>query len=180
MASGTSRGKQSFRDFSKTLTSLKRFTIKAIKDGNVYSYEQVESWFNEILDIYASELESEGLDYELWYTRAKIKAEEVIQLLDNEYSFERADDAGSTEDTEGDEEEQDSEDSIMGYPIITTDECIDETDGSPRGTILLSIEELEEYIAAIPPDAIRGIILHRLATPYGYEQGFSVCVGATL
>lgn len=182
MAKQSGRGKESFRRFTKTANDLKRLTIRAIKEGQVYSYEQVESWYNEILDIYGQELIDERLDYELWYTRAEDKAQADLQLLDNQYSFIReSDNAANSEDDEDDGEQEDDEDNtIFGYPVITEDECIDETDGSPRGVILLSLEELREYIDPIPPDAIRGIILRRYATPEGFERGYSVCVGATL
>ena len=61
---------------------------------------------------------------------------------------------------------------LFGFPIITPSYC--ESQGARvRGQILLTLEELAEYIEPIPAGAIRGIIV--VQDNKGKVTGFSVC-----
>ena len=182
MAKKSGRGKQSFRDFTRTANSLKRHIISAFKSGEVYTDEQLQSFYQDILYDYSNTLETDRLDYELWYVRAENKAQEDIDYLRDTYPNNVDNGNGETEeDIEPDDFIEDGEipNSILGYPVITDHECLDSESGVPRGQILLSLEDLAEYLQPIPGDAIIGIIL-RFNEDKTEIKGFSVCIGATI
>jgi len=180
MSKLSGRGKQSFRDFTRTSNQLKRMIENAFKSGEIYTEDELEHWYQDILDDYSNTLETEKLDYDLWYARAENKAQDDKSYLRDTYSDNM--DYGTGEDSEGDDDDfqlQDDEEipnSIFGYPVITQEECL-QMDGHPRGQILLTLEEFSEYIEPIPGDAIRGVILQ--FDENENIKGFSLCVGDT-
>lgn len=153
---------------------------RAFKAGEIYTEDGLNQWYDDLLEDYANTLETERLDYELWYARAENKAQNDKEYLRDTYPDNMDD--GSGEDSESDDEDygvQDDEEipnTIFGYPVITPEECL-ANDGHPRGQILITLEELTEYIEPIPRDAIRGVILQ--FDENEQIKGFSLCVGDT-
>lgn len=180
MVSKSGRGKQSFREFTKEANRLKQFIIEAFQSGEIYTEDQLDSYYQDILDDYSNHLETERLDYELWYPRAENKAQDDKEYLRDTYPDNM--DYGTGETLESDEFDSQPEDdfeipdTIFGYPVITSEECL-AADGHPRGQILITLEEFEEYILPIPGDAIRGVILQ--FDENDQIKGFSLCVGDT-
>lgn len=162
MASGTSRGKQSFRDFTRTANELKRLTERAIKSGEQYTIEDLENWYDDLIAEYENLLSDEDIpNAELWLSRAEDKKSEHIGYFTNAYPLlnspiddeETADDNFDSENP-GDTPESDN---IYGIPVITEWGCI-LNGNSARGQILLTLEELIEYLEPIPPSVINGLI----------------------
>lgn len=179
-----SRGKQSFRDFTRNINESKRFIIKAINAGESYTVQNLYDWFGDMLTYYAQFLEDEHLDYELWFNRAVRKTDDIITFLLDNYSFDEGndDDEGQGDNDNGEEEDRDedteTDNEIFGYPVITREEC-EQTDSSSkvRGQIFYTLEQLEDYIKDIPPEVIRGIVLRDGANEE--DIGFSICAGDT-
>ena len=179
-----SRGKQSFRDFTRNVNESKRFIIKAINAGESYTAQNLYDWFGDMLTYYAQFLEDEHLDYELWFNRATLQVDSVIEYLLSNYSFDSddsGDDGQGDSETDNEELPQDNEGQdteIFGYPVITREEC-EHTDSSSRvrGQIFYTLEQLEDYIKDIPPEVIRGIVLRQGVTEE--DIGFSICAGDT-
>lgn len=171
MAQG--KGKESFRVFTKQVNQLRRYTEHAIKSGEVYTMQQVEQWFGDMLDYYGNFLSDEGLDYELWFSRGEAKASEIIRILADKYRFDdgEPDNSEDSEEFEADNENESGE--ILGHPIITLSECEQDGNARMRGQILLTKDELEEYLKDIPAGVIRGIIIRR--DEDGKAIGFSIC-----
>lgn len=180
MSKQSGRGKQSFRDFTRTSNQLKSMIERAFKSGEIYTEEMLYQWYQDILGDYANTLEEERLDYELWYTRAEIKTQEDRSYLRDKYpdnmDYGTGEDEGSEDDNIIDYDEEELPNSILSHTIVTQEECL-EMDGHPRGQILLTLEEFAEYIDPIPGDAIRGVILQ--FDEAGNIKGFSLCVGDT-
>lgn len=163
MAQKHGAGKESFRQFTKTANELKRLTKKALKEGEFYYVEQVEDWYQDIVNDYQLELEAINVDTEFWLARAKSLAQEHIEYLINIYELIRRD----SEDEEQEETETGDKETPIQYEFdeLTEQECRDETPGypgdgkgSPRNIILLTYEDLIEYFGNIPPEVIKGII----------------------
>lgn len=180
MSKASGRGKQSFRDFTSSCNQLTKMIERAFKAGEVYTEDALNQWYQDLLDDYSNTLETERLDYELWYPRAEIKAQEKQDYLRNTYpnnlDYEQREDDESEPDTSDIPDDESVPDTIFGYPVITAEECL-ANDGHPRGQILITLEELTEYIDPIPQDAIRGIILQ--FDENDNIKGFSLCVGDT-
>ena len=162
MAEGTSRGKQSFREFTKAANELKRLTERAIKYGEQYTIEDLEGWYDELVEEYGRMVEEQDIpNPELWVSRAHDKASGHIGDLCNRFpSLLEFNEEGDNESEERDDESVGVEteaSSILGIPIISESECI-ANGHSARGQVLLTLEELIEYLEPIPPSVINGLI----------------------
>lgn len=181
MAGSSGRGKQSFREFTKAANQLKRFIEAAIKQGNQYTIEEVEAWYDAIIEEYSEHLRTNDIpNEELWLSRAEDTKSAQLDYLINRYPalllFEQEAD---NEDEDGDNEGSgDNEDnvSLMGIPIVTDDECRD-NGGQPRGQVLLTYDELIEYLSPIPQPAIKGLI--PVFGENGTVIGYRLCAGDT-
>lgn len=142
--------------------------VSAIKSGELYTYDILVSFYQDIANMWLEYFEENELNLETWQGRIKdyvgLEATRVQQRFNLPMSIpdEPPPDAG----------EGSPVNEIFGYPIITPSYC-EAQGGRVRGQILLTLEELAEYIDPIPAGAIRGIIVVQNAS--GVVQGFSVC-----
>lgn len=158
----TGRGKQSFREFTKEANQLKRYTLSALKSGEQYTIDEIGEWYDAIIQQYRELIEQEEIpNPELWISRAEDTANEHKEEIETAYpntSISRIDD--DEDDSGGDIEpdgDTDEPDFISGIPVISTDECI-ANGNSARGQIILTYEELIEYLEPIPPSVIQGLV----------------------
>jgi hypothetical protein len=170
-------GKQSFREFSRTANENRQYIIRALNSGHYYNIEQVEEWYEQILGEYENTLsDNEIPNSELWLSRAASLSEDIISNLLNRYpSINQTNTFGTNEDdNENKEQQQENEDnSIFSYPVVTEDECVDTHEGSVRGQVLLTLEELEEYLQPVPASVILGIVL--VYDEFSQIVGFRLC-----
>lgn len=161
-------GKQSFREFTKTVNETKRMIIRALKSGERYTLDQINEWYAQILEDYDNRLQEERIDFD-WYTRAVTKVEDTVDSLRRDYPIIEEE----PDEPEPEDEDKDNEGEIAGFPIISEDECLAGNDARPRNQILTSLEELREYLEPIPPEIVKGIILHYRN---GEFRGFIPCL----
>lgn len=164
----TSPAQQGFRDYQKDIHGMTRYIVSAIRAGELYTYDILVSFYQDIAHTWIEYFEENEFNLELWQGRIEDyvgrEAGEVTARFNLPQSVpdEPPPDAG----------EGSPLDELFGFPIITPSFC--EAQGSRvRGQILLTLEELAEYIDPIPAGAIRGIIV--VQDSRGKVIGFSVC-----
>lgn len=177
MASGTSRGKQSFREFTRTANQLKRLTERAIKSGEQYTIEDIEGWYDDIIQTYTEDMQAQDIpNMELWLSRAEDKKSDDVAYFVNAYPVlvtpELEPDTDDNQTGIEVSEHENEPDTIYGIPVISEGECID-NGNSARGQILLTLEELIEYLEPIPPSVINGLI--PVYDENGNLQGYRLC-----
>lgn len=156
------RGKQSFREFTKAANELKRLTMNALKSGEQYTIEEIGEWYDAIIEQYRELIEQDEIpNAELWISRAEDTADEHKAEIEAAYpNTSMARDSDDEDDSGGNfeqDEPADEPDFISGIPVISADECV-ANGNSARGQIILTYEELIEYLEPIPPSVIQGLV----------------------
>lgn len=164
----TSPAQQAFRDYKKEIHRMTEFIVKALKSGEFYTGDIVYSFYKEIEDMTIELFEENEFNMELWKGRIEQYAMDESNAVSVSFNLPQS----IPNESPPEPGEGGSLDEIFGYPIVTTSECIREK-GRVRGQILLTLEELAEYIAPIPESVIIGIVVIRDA--YDTVKGFSVC-----
>lgn len=164
----TSPAQQCFRDLKKECNETKRLTVAALISGESYTYESVVEFFQPTLEQYFECLNSlEEVD-EKWYGRGQefviFSISEIVREYTEKKEEESTEDSGSIGDSEPDR--------ILGFPVISQSACL-AAKGRVRGQILLTVDELADYIAPIPVSVITGIV--RVYGTNGELTGFSIC-----
>lgn len=159
MALQHGRGKQSFRDFSKSLNDEIRYAVQAIKDGEELTANDIHRFANRIVNEYQADLRAQELDVETWTDRAVDyaykKAEEVIERFD--LSTESILEDEPEENPEAQNEEFDPQDTdvsggtLFGHELLTKDnKLLVKSKGKPRKRFFTSLEELSKYVQNVP------------------------------
>lgn len=165
----TSPGQSAYRAFSKEVTAMKRLIETALKSGELYTYDEVNDFFEPLLDNFEEVLTEEELNQDLWRDRANTLILDRVNQIASKYELPEE----THNDNPDSEEEKDIQgDTILGYPVISTADCRSSS-GSVRGQVLLTLEELSEYLEPIPASVIRGIVL--VYDDSGKVVGFSLC-----
>lgn len=164
----TSPAQQNYRDFKKEVNTMRHYVEEALKSGESYDRNLVVSFFSPLLQDYTEVVLSEGFDIERWYSRGVEFILQSVAIIEARYVIKE-------EEGEAEKQEvspQDTGDTVLGFPVIDYDDCIQ--DGARvRGQILLTIEELAEYLQPIPFSVIRGIVL--AYDEDGQFTGFQLC-----
>ena len=164
----TSPAQQSFRDYQKDIHDMTRHIVSAIKSGELYTTDILVSFYQDIANMWIEEFEANDFNMELWQGRIEDYVGRESEEVSTRFNLPQSiPDEPPPEPGEGS-----AVDELFGFPIITPSFC--EAQGARvRGQILLTLEELAEYIEPIPAGAIRGIIV--LQDSKGKVIGFSVC-----
>lgn len=148
------RGKESFRRFSKRLNDEKRDIISAIKQGEDYTEADITRFLTFVTNEYLQELRANELDVELWGDRAIDYQLAVEEQIVNQFELERekVDEEQSEKEWNGPIDNEDNDDgTLFGFPLVTKENKNEVRNNSvPRKRILLTLEELEEYIRGVP------------------------------
>lgn len=164
----TSPAQQAFRDYVKEINQMTRIIKAAIKAGEFYTFDIVYSFYREIELDWIEYFESENFNMELWQGRIESYAALEASEVADRYNL-----PDSIPDEEPPEPGEGLPiDEIFGRPVITEGGCIT-AGGRVRGQILLTLEELAEYIAPIPDSVIIGIVVIKNAK--GVVEGYSIC-----
>lgn len=155
MAGNQGRGKESFRQFKRTIAEAYRDLIEAIEDGEEFYSDYIEDIFNQVYLAYVEDLVNLDIpNKELWQERA---SQEVTKRITQVY------DKYGEPDEEPEEEESENEEfpppeigdnfiTIRGvdFPIITRQEAptMRRAGRTPRNRIFTTLEDVEEYIFA--------------------------------
>lgn len=176
------RGKQLFREYTRDMNFHKRESMSAHKKGEPITAEDAISQAEDIKDDYLRQLDALDIDTaDIWEERIE---ERFNQDVDFYYDNLPSGESGGFEEEELEDDEDDfpgfigieEPETILGYPVISEDECAEDDDtgrGTVRGQIFETTEGLEEYIADIPGSVIKGIVL--IFNEDGTFFGFSVC-----
>lgn len=153
------RGKQSFRDFVKSLNDELRDTIAIIKDGEEITANDVHRFTTRIVNEYIQRLRAEELDVEMWGDRATDvafeKSEAIIAQFDlyEETTVEDIEDErAEVENEEFDASDTDASDgTLFGFDLLTKEnKSLVRAKGKPRKRFFDSLDELQKYIQNVP------------------------------
>jgi hypothetical protein len=164
----TSPAQQGFRDYQKDIHEMTKHIVHAIKSGELYTTDILVSFYQDIANMWIEYFEENEFNMELWQGRI----EDYVIRQSNELAARFNLPQSIPDEPPPEPGEGSSVDELFGFPIITSTFC--EAQGARvRGQILLTLEELAEYIEPIPAGAIRGIIV--VQDSKGKVTGFSVC-----
>jgi len=167
------RGKQLFREVSKTVTQLKRDIASAERTGNFYTYGEFMEWTLQIMEEFENTLSDSGLDVEFWSERLSEKIGNLQTELETKRLLMSDDEREDEEDWDSDfEDGNETFETILGYDVISEGEC-GAREGRVRGQILTTLEELAEYLEPIPAGVVRGLV--PVEGKDGERVGYSVC-----
>jgi len=166
----TSPAQSAYREFSKSVTQMKRFIETALSAGELYTYDEVNDFFEPLLDGFEDELTEQELDTDLWREKANSLVLDRVNQIAGKYDLPEEPEPSEPNDEELPEDE--TPDSILGFPVISAAECL-QRQGSVRGQVSLTIGELAEYIRPIPDSVIEGIVL--VYDNNGQVAGFTIC-----
>ena len=152
------RGKESFREFNRSLKDEVKDISDAIKDGEQYTQRDIVHHFNRLVNEYEQTLKDEGLDVETWLNRAIDKAYSTVETLTEKYQFpEESIEDDPPDNPEGENEEFDPDDNdvsdgtLFGHKLLTkkTKQSARAL-AKPRKRFFTSKDELAEYIQKVP------------------------------
>lgn len=153
------RGKQSFRDFSKSLNDELKAAIQNIKDGEDLTANDIHRFADRIVNEYRDELRAQELDVELWLNKAidysYNKAEQIIERFTLSAESIIEDDPEENPEAQNDEfDPQDTDVSggtLFGHQLLTKDnKLLVKSKGKPRKRFFTSLEELAKYVQNVP------------------------------
>lgn len=164
----TSPAQQAFRDFNKDINQMTKMIVNGLKHGELYTRDLITVYYEEIAALWLEFFEENEFNLELWSGRIEQVVSDKSDGTTTKYNL---------PDSVPDEEPPETDSGggvgeIAGFPIITSGDCV-AGGGRVRGQILLTLEELVEYLEPIPAEYISGIII--VTRPNGSIEGFSVC-----
>lgn len=166
----TSPAQQNFRDYKKEIHQMTKFIVAAIRAGEFYTMALIDNFYAPLLEMYEDEVYSNGYDEERWIPRGVDLKDAEVNAIASYYNL---------PDFIPDEQEPEPEDTnpieeLFGYDVITASYG-ESRGGVVRGQILLTLEELQEYLAPIPEQYVIGIVI--IGDNKNRIVGYSVCVG---
>jgi hypothetical protein len=164
----TSPAQQCFRDLKSECREMRKYTIQALLTGESYTYEDVLGFFQPLFDNFVECLSALDNAADIWYARGEQFVAQSISGLVQKYVEKRDNEPKDKRFDEG----TNTEDNIMGFPVINEDDCI-ENGARVRGQILLTIDELAEYLLPVPVSVIRGIVV--TVNDLGQIVGYQLC-----
>lgn len=165
----TSPAQQNFRDYKKEIHQMTKFIVAAIRSGEFYTRALIDNFYAPLVEIYEEEVYGNGYNEDLWIPRGTDYKDNEVNAIASYYNLpDFIPDAPEPE-----PEDTNPVEEIFGYPVITASYG-ESLGGVVRGQILLTLEELAEYIAPIPADYIIGIVV--ISDNQNKVIGYSVCV----
>lgn len=151
------RGKESYRRFSRTIKDEQRDIISAIKSGEDYTQNDVFRFLDRVVNEYYAELRANELDVELWGSRAVDYAYKLYTQIISTYDL---DEGGTFEEKETPEPEEKPDEipepgnengTLFGVPVMNkSNKALIKAQGRDRKRVLLTLEELSEYVQGVP------------------------------
>lgn len=181
MALKHGRGKEAFRRYTKAMHQTSRDIANAIKSGEVYSSSDIARFYETITKEYTDALPYIGVDVELWSNRAiDFQVQEYDKSVEkfNIAEERKIEEVQSQEEIDNSEQERSrqGEDTIAGIPVMNRDnKRLIRSQGKPRKRILISLEELEEYVQDVP----YVIAIQTLLNNDGRVSGYRIWVEAS-
>jgi len=164
-----SAGSQALSEFKAELNKLSKFIREAVKVNESYTYEQVQSFYGDLLERFREHLIEIRADVDKWYEKAANRVQEEFDNLTDEFEFFYQEE----------EEQQDpnvyyEDDGSFPFPIVSEDECVDTFEGRARNNIILSVSEAIEYLEPVPDSVFVGFI--PVFDEFGNIVGFRACI----
>lgn len=165
---------QLYQEFKNQLEELFERAEQSIKAGEEYSREDILYWIGDIVEMFERNLEDEGFNRPDMVVRSQDYAHEQYNKFNDLYPLsDKSHSASIVEEDDDRENNSITTDSVLGFPIISEMECEDSQESSVRGQILLTVQELAEYLDPVPESVIRGIVIR--FDENGEFAGFSLC-----
>lgn len=151
------RGKQSFREFNRSLKDEIKDIKQSIEDDEEITANDVHRFLDRLVNEYVQHLRAEELDVETWSNRAVDKAYQAAEKIISDFGLNEEPKSDDNQEPEPDEREQplpdgsESDGQLFGHPLLTKETKQEaRAKAKPRRRFFTTLDELETYVEKVP------------------------------